>query len=262
MGKVMKVVRPLIERVATAVNSTPVVTEAPVAKAPPIDYRKANLKNVYDQNPVLKKMFGNADDYVSLFAKGGPVDYIYKNRETIYVPEDKKIIEEREEDIMASAPNPRAEKNNIAIELFGKPLFQLTPMEMEQLENYLQEKATKLAMGGIVSLAGGGSAGYPPIEVGVIETPDQNLSLGLTPNLDPFAMYTKNFEIPGGQAGAGIYAQRGLAPSVGAGFNMMDQGNQFLGNINYNQDRGPQFNLQYKREFEPGGGLNSLFRMK
>jgi hypothetical protein len=254
-----KVIRPLTEQVSTA--SAPVVTEAPVAKAPPIDYKKVNLKNVYDQNPVLRKMFGDADDYISLFAKGGPVDYLYNNRETIYVPEDEKIIDE-EEDIMASAPNPRAEKNSIAIELFGKPLFQLTPMEMEQLENFLQEKATKLAMGGIVSLAGGGSAGYPPIEVGIINTPDQNLNVGLSQNLDPFASYTRNFEIPGGQAGAGIYAQRGMAPSIGAGFGMMDQGNQFSGNINYNQDRGPQLGLQYRREFEPGGGLNSLFRMK
>ena len=259
MGSFIKSIRPLLEKVATA--SAPVVTEAPVAKAPPIDYRKVNLKNVYDQNPVLRKMFGNADDYISLFAKGGPVDYLYNNRETIYVPEDEKIIDE-EEDIMASAPNPRAEKNSIAIELFGKPLFQLTPMEMEQLENFLQEKATKLAMGGIVSLAGGGSAGYPPVEVGIINTPDQNLNVGLSQNLDPFASYTRNFEIPGGQAGAGIYAQRGMAPSIGAGFGMMDQGNQFSGNINYNQDRGPQLGLQYRREFEPGGGLNSLFRMK
>jgi hypothetical protein len=259
MGSFIKAIRPLIEKVSTA--SAPVVTEAPVAKATPIDYKKVNLKNVYDQNPVLRKMFGNADDYISLFAKGGPVDYLYNNRETIYVPEDEKIIDE-EEDIMASAPNPRAEKNSIAIELFGKPLFQLTPMEMEQLENFLQEKATKLAMGGIVSLAGGGSAGYPPIEVGIINTPDQNLNVGLSQNLDPFASYTRNFEIPGGQAGAGIYAQRGMAPSIGAGFGMMDQGNQFSGNINYNQDRGPQLGLQYRREFEPGGGLNSLFRMK
>jgi hypothetical protein len=259
MGSFIKSIRPLLEKVATA--SAPVVTEAPVAKAPPIDYKKVNLKNVYDQNPVLRKMFGNADDYISLFAKGGPVDYLYNNRETIYVPEDEKIIDE-EEDIMASAPNPRAEKNSIAIELFGKPLFQLTPMEMEQLENFLQEKATKLAMGGIVSLAGGGSAGYPPVEVGIINTPDQNLNVGLSQNLDPFASYTRNFEIPGGQAGAGIYAQRGMAPSIGAGFGMMDQGNQFSGNINYNQDRGPQLGLQYRREFEPGGGLNSLFRMK
>jgi hypothetical protein len=259
MGSFIKAIRPLIEQVSTA--SAPVVTEAPVAKAPPIDYKKVNLKNVYDQNPVLRKMFGDADDYISLFAKGGPVDYLYNNRETIYVPEDEKIIDE-EEDIMASAPNPRAEKNSIAIELFGKPLFQLTPMEMEQLENFLQEKATKLAMGGIVSLAGGGSAGYPPVEVGIINTPDQNLNVGLSQNLDPFASYTRNFEIPGGQAGAGIYAQRGMAPSIGAGFGMMDQGNQFSGNINYNQDRGPQLGLQYRREFEPGGGLNSLFRMK
>ena len=260
MGSFIKAIRPLLEKVATA--SAPVVTEAPVAKAPPIDYRKANLKNVYDQNPVLRKMFGNADDYVSLFAKGGPVDYLYNNRETIYVPEDEKIIEEREEDIMASAPNPRAEKNNIAIELFGKPLFQLTPMEMEQLENFLQEKATKLAMGGIVSLAGGGSAGYPPIEVGIINTPDQNLNVGLSQNLNPFASYTRNFDMFGGQGGGGIYAERGMGPTIGAGFGTMDQGNQFSGNINYSQDRGPQLGLQYRREFEPGGGLNSLFRMK
>jgi hypothetical protein len=164
--------------------------------------------------------------------------------------------------IMASAPNPRAEKNSIAIELFGKPLFQLTPMEMEQLENFLQEKATKLAMGGIVSLAGGGSAGYPPIEVGIINTPDQNLNIGLSQNLNPFASYTRNFDMFGGQGGGGVYAERGLPPTVGAGFGMMDQGNQFSGNINYNQDRGPQLGLQYRREFEPGGGLNSLFRMK
>jgi len=135
-------------------------------------------------------------------------------------------------------------------------------MEMEQLENFLQEKATKLAMGGIVSLAGGGSAGYPPIEVGIINTPDQNLNVGLSQNLNPFASYTRNFDMFGGQGGGGIYGERGLPPTIGAGFGTMDQGNQFSGNINYSQDRGPQLGLQYRREFEPGGGLNSLFRMK
>ena len=44
--------------------------------------------------------------------------------------------------------------------------------------------------------------------------------------------------------------------------NRQRQNNQFSGNINYSQERGPQLGLQYRREFEPGGGLNSLFRMK
>ena len=185
--------------------------------------------------------------------------------------QDEKNLRERypideamnqEEIIMASAPSPKAEKNNAAMELFGKPLFQLTPAEMEQLENYLEDKGTRLAMGGIVSLAGGGSAGYPPVEVGIINTPDQNLNVGLSQNLNPFASYTRNFDMFGGQGGGGIYAERGMGPTIGAGFGTMDQGNQFSGNINYSQDRGPQLGLQYRREFEPGGGLNSLFRMK
>jgi hypothetical protein len=70
---------------------------------------------------------------------------------------------------MASEPNPTAELNDLAIELFGKPLLQLTPSEKEQLQNYIQEKASTSRQ---QTLAAKGGSIVPParqIEGGVIE---------------------------------------------------------------------------------------------
>jgi hypothetical protein len=41
---------------------------------------------------------------------------------------------------MASAPNPMAERSDIAVDLFGKPLELLSEEEMEMLEDYIRDK--------------------------------------------------------------------------------------------------------------------------
>lgn len=94
-----------------------------------------------------------------------------------------------------------------------------------------------MADGGIVSLAGGGGVGMPPIAASypIIDTPDQNLTTGVLPNLNPFINYTKQFDAFGGEGEMGVYKERGQDPSFG---------------------------IQYRKQFEPGGGINSLFRKK
>jgi len=41
---------------------------------------------------------------------------------------------------VASAPDIMAEKNNLSLELFNKPLFDLTPRELEMLNDYIESK--------------------------------------------------------------------------------------------------------------------------
>jgi hypothetical protein len=71
-----------------------------------------------------------------------------------------------------SSPNPMAERNDLAIQLFGRPLHQLTPTELEQLENFIREKfGTAPAEEETMFAAKGGSM-VPParqIEGGIIE---------------------------------------------------------------------------------------------
>jgi hypothetical protein len=70
-----------------------------------------------------------------------------------------------------------------------------------------------------VSLAGGGSAGQPPIAAfPIIDKPDENLTAGISPTQNPFVSYTKQFDTFGGQAGAGIYKEKNMDPNFGIGF--------------------------------------------
>ena len=92
-----------------------------------------------------------------------------------------------------------------------------------------------MANGGIVSLAGGGGVGMPPIANPIIDTPNQNLTAGVSQNQNPFISYTKQFDAFGGEGGMGVYKEKGQDPSFG---------------------------MQYRKQFEPGGGINSLFRKK
>lgn len=92
-----------------------------------------------------------------------------------------------------------------------------------------------MATGGIVSLAGGGGVGMPPIAYPIIDTPDENLTAGVSQNKNPFISYTKQFDAFGGEGGMGVYKERGQDPSFG---------------------------MHYRKQFEPGGGINSLFRKK
>jgi hypothetical protein len=92
------------------------------------------------------------------FARGGRIGY-----QEAGMVDDSGIMQ------MASEPNPTAELNDLAIELFGKPLLQLTPSEKEQLQNYIQEKASTSRQ---QTLAAKGGSIVPParqIEGGVIE---------------------------------------------------------------------------------------------
>ena len=44
---------------------------------------------------------------------------------------------------MASGPDIGATRNDAAMNLFGKPLIELTPKELDQLDEFLEEKASK-----------------------------------------------------------------------------------------------------------------------
>jgi hypothetical protein len=71
-----------------------------------------------------------------------------------------------------SSPNPMAERNDLAIQLFGRPLHQLTPTELEQLENFIREKFGKTTTEEETTFASRGGSMVPParqIEGGIIE---------------------------------------------------------------------------------------------
>jgi len=146
----------------------------------------------------------------------------------------------------------------------------------------------KMAQGGIISLAGGGSTGYPPISAfPIIDTPTQNLTVGASSQMNPFLSYSQQMNMLGGELGAGVYKEKGMAPNIGLGFSrdigpgrfsggvnytpgmrpeadfrysQMTPSSELYGGLNYNQEMGPQLELGYKKEFEPGGGLSALFR--
>ena len=60
-----------------------------------------------------------------------------------------------------SDPSPDAERNDLALKLFGKPLHQLTPEELDQLHEYIMNKQAK---GGIMEIDYRDKGGFvPPI---------------------------------------------------------------------------------------------------
>ena len=105
-------------------------------------------------------------------ALGGRIGY----KEAGMVEEDEDLEEEnnevKEEGIMkiASNTNPLADRDDLARDLFGKPYIELTPLQQEQLNNYIEEKTSKKSMG--TKFAAMGGSMIPParrIEGGVIE---------------------------------------------------------------------------------------------
>ena len=105
-------------------------------------------------------------------ALGGRIGY----KEAGMVEEDEDLEEEnnevKEEGIMkiASNTNPLADRDDLARDLFGKPYIELTPLQQEQLNNYIEEKTSKKSMG--TKFAAMGGSMVPParrIEGGVIE---------------------------------------------------------------------------------------------
>jgi hypothetical protein len=114
----------------------------------------------------------------------------------------------------------------------------------------------------IVGLAGGGSAGFPPIAYPFIDTPEQNLTVGISERQNPFVSYSKQFDIFGGQGGMGIYKEENVPPSVGVQIGRTNDDSQFSAGFNYSPDMGPRAQIEFQKQFPVGGGLNSLFRRK
>ncbi len=105
------------------------------------------------------------------YAQGGRIGYT----EAGMVDEDEGENEDEEskkEGIMqmASDPNPLADRDDLARDLFGKPYFKLTPEQQEQLDEYIREKSKKESKDTMFAARGGSM--IPParrIEGGVIE---------------------------------------------------------------------------------------------
>ena len=105
-------------------------------------------------------------------AQGGRIGY----QKAGMVEEDEDLEEENEEVKekgimeMASDPNPLADRDDLSRDLFGKPYIELTPLQQEQLDNYIREITQKKSMG--TKFAAMGGSMIPParrIEGGVIE---------------------------------------------------------------------------------------------
>ena len=105
-------------------------------------------------------------------ALGGRIGY----QKAGMVEEDEDLEEENEEVKekgimeMASDPNPLADRDDLSRDLFGKPYIELTPLQQEQLDNYIREITQKKSMG--TKFAAMGGSMIPParrIEGGVIE---------------------------------------------------------------------------------------------
>ena len=51
-------------------------------------------------------------------------------------------IKSLEKDMMASQPDIGATRNDAAMNLFGKPIKELTPQELDQLDEFLEDRAS------------------------------------------------------------------------------------------------------------------------
>jgi len=103
-------------------------------------------------------------DYPIFAAQGGIMGYRKGYEKAGTVNKEEGIMQ------MASDPNPLADRDDLSRDLFGKPYIELTPLQQEQLNNYIEEKASKKSMGTKFAAAGGSM--IPParrIEGGVIE---------------------------------------------------------------------------------------------
>jgi len=255
MGKLL---RPAFEKMISEVASrvkAPVVTEAPVAPAPPVDYRRVNLKNVYDSNSVLKKMFSNPEDYLSLFAKGGPVKYSYDNEEIMYAPKDQEIMDTTLLQDSKTEVETAPEKVDI-YEFLNKGLQNISNNEKEEEK---EEKGLASLFDKRPEYAGGGEVGLPPIAIPIINTEEQNLNVGINPEQNPFVSYARQFNIPDGNIGFGAYKQEGMPPTFGGGFIKKTGEGELLGSMNYNRDQGVMGNIDYSRQLPNGqfsGGIN------
>ena len=159
-----------------------------------------------------------------------------------------------------------------------------------------------MANGGIVSLAGGGGVGYPPLQEGdrnaipkgskfrppIYYNPETGTDIGIAPYrvvIDPKQEQSKRYigtqeqpkrpikikdVVP--ETGLGFEINKGKftggvqAPFTKSGLGSANYGIKYSNNpsssisADYGKDDGLQF--RYRKQFEPGGGINSLFRKK
>ena len=73
----------------------------------------------------------------------------------------KGEVDVQEDTEMASAPDPNAEMNDFSMNIFGKPLHQLTPLQLDQLYELMNEQSSVPQQdSGIMQAAQGGRIGY------------------------------------------------------------------------------------------------------
>ena len=73
----------------------------------------------------------------------------------------KGQVDVQEDTEMASAPDPNAEMNDFSMNIFGKPLHQLTPLQLDQLYELMNEQSSVPQQdSGIMQAARGGRIGY------------------------------------------------------------------------------------------------------
>ena len=121
-------------------------------------------RNLQIRNPFFYARYGAEDPFAVKAAQGGIMGYRKGYEKAGTVNKEEGIMQ------MASDPNPLADRDDLSRDLFGKPYIELTPLQQEQLNNYIEEKASKKSMGTKFAAVGGSM--IPParrIEGGVIE---------------------------------------------------------------------------------------------
>jgi len=122
-------------------------------------------RNLQIRNPFFYARYGAENPFaVQTAAQGGIMGYRKGYEKAGMVNKEEGIMQ------MASGTNPLADRDDLARDLFGKPYIELTPLQQEQLNNYIEEKTSKKSMG--TKFAAMGGSMVPParrIEGGVIE---------------------------------------------------------------------------------------------
>jgi len=87
-------------------------------------------------------------------ARGGTPEEVISLMEGIRTPRGEEVIDDTM--TLASASDPMDDKNQISLSVFGKPLHELTPDELIDLDEYMEDKAQKWAgaYGGIAGADG------------------------------------------------------------------------------------------------------------
>lgn len=86
---------------------------------------------------------GSPDDIPEM--EGPSTDDLRDIKRILNIPENQEsgIRSLKGEKMMASSPDPMAERNDISLQIFNKPLIDLTPKELEMLDEYIRSSAKK-----------------------------------------------------------------------------------------------------------------------